>query len=218
MSLVFSPPDGRGEPKGRHARAETRSGKAQRGAGVGHRPRGLWPGPASKPFFRALHSCTGVKVSIRSHFHTSPPVRRPPATRFTLIFQRLGPPVKRCCSNSGLLLPSQSVRGGCRWAPRERTRRPSRWPRHSPCGRPARVPLQGHQHKTPEPAERRCPLPDFSSRLRPRELTAGRNPRRPRRFPFASPPQRKHLHISGLAPNCLEPVTWLPHLPIKIIT
>ena len=36
--------------------------------------------------------------------------------------------------------------------------------------------------------------------------------------PFDHPPQRTHLDNSGLAPNRPEPVTWLPHLPTKIIT
>ena len=35
---------------------------------------------------------------------------------------------------------------------------------------------------------------------------------------FAPPPQPTHLENSGLAPNHPEPVTWLPHLPTKIIT
>lgn len=164
--------------------------------------------------FKALRSCTGVKLRIGTVFQSFAPPKPARAAHFTLIFQGLEARVKRCCSNAGLLLPSECV-GGHRMLA---VGSPSRWPRHSPLRLTGADSLRGHHFNPASQRKRRCPFGIITSRpfgpkgsaetfrdaltLEPRTLILSQ--RTPARHP------------SGLAPNERLPVTWLQHLPIKI--
>lgn len=163
-------------------------GKAQRGAGVVRRD-----GPASETLFRALHSCNRGKVPIAPRFQTLSPGATTPAAVFPLSFQRLGRPVKRCCSTAGLLLPSQMCSGAVtRVAPRDKTRTPFTVAAPFPFAAvPARV-LPCKVTFKPQSQRSADVSPGvFAPPPAARAETGGASPRdAPTQFPFANPPQR----------------------------
>lgn len=130
--------------------------RGARRANLSQAVRLLQLGRSSRASFLALLSCMELKVPIKTFFQTFIPSEEPSTGRFPLFFQRLGRDVKRCCSITGLLLPSQMCSG-----------RLSRNPftvaapfpfAAEPAGFPARLIIQ-----TKEPAERRCPSDTFVS-------------------------------------------------------
>jgi hypothetical protein len=162
----------------------------------------------------ALRSCMKVKFRIDALFQSSAPPHTLRAARFRLIFQGLGCCVKRCCSITGLLLPSECV--GRRWL----FDTPSRWPRLFPFAAdrrvfPAKVIISnqragGTQMSSPGQT-RLAPSPERFSR----NATGRPDACTPALFRiFLS---GRVFHTSDLAPNERLPVTWLQHPPIKII-
>ena len=172
--------------RGRPREGERRTGSAAgREAGLNFAGRRhLWRDRPSRASLTALLSCTGLKVPIPTHFQTflTPKALRP--TRFSLIFQRLGRFVKRCCSSRGIAVTISECSG-------RPSRTPSRRPRHSPSRPNRRASLQGQSFKPKSQRSADVPPDSFVS---PPARKAER-PEEPRDAPALTP---SPILLSGL--------------------